>query len=117
MNNIWVVNKSIHAPTENDFYIGRGSVLGNPYTSKILHETKAQFKCSSKEESIKSYKNYLNKKIENKDKNICDELNKIYLKSLETDIYLVCYCKPKMCHGDIIKTIITAKLIKFLMKK
>jgi len=117
MHNIWVVNKSVHIPTENDFYIGRGSALGNPYTSQELEKTKATFKCSSKEEAIDSYKKYLNKKIKNKDKDICDKLNEIYLRVLESDAYLVCYCKPKMCHGDFIKGILLAKIIKFLMKK
>jgi hypothetical protein len=30
---ITVVNKYKHTPTENDVYIGRGSALGNPFTS------------------------------------------------------------------------------------
>ena len=34
MNNINIVNKKDHAPTDRDFYIGRGSVFGNPFTSK-----------------------------------------------------------------------------------
>jgi len=42
-------------------------------------------------------------KIKKKDKKICDELNRIY--NLK-EVNLVCFCKPKSCHGDIIKEII-----------
>ena len=63
---IEVVNKNSFTPdTEfsivpiKEFYIGRGSVLGNPYTSKKLEDTKALFQCDSREESINKYEEYL----------------------------------------------------------
>ena len=116
MHKIKVVNKSVHAPTDSDVYIGRGSNLGNPYTSKDLGKTKAEFQATNKEESLNSYKDYLNQKIKSGNNIICDELNKIYLMSLKGDVNLVCYCAPKGCHGDIIKGIVTAKLIKYYMR-
>lgn len=110
MGEIFVVNKYQHQKTNNDVYIGRGSALGNPFTSKELSKTKAQFQCSSREESVEKYREYLNQKILQKDKEICDILNKIYkkVKNNET-IYLVCFCKPKKCHGDIIRDVILSK--------
>jgi hypothetical protein len=36
MNVIHLVNKKDHTPTDKDFYIGGGSVFGNPFTSKDL---------------------------------------------------------------------------------
>ena len=112
---IHVVNKYIHNPTDNDYYIGRGSILGNPYTSKDLDKTKALYHCDTVEESILSYKKYLYDKITDKDFKICSELNSILLKARETDVYLVCFCKTiknpdKPCHGDIIKEILETKL-------
>ena len=104
---ITVVNKYKHTTTENDVYIGRGSVLGNPFTSIKDKVTKAEFICDSREESVESFKQYLLSKIAKKDKKICDELNRIY-KMKEAN--LVCFCKPKSCHGDIIKELIESKL-------
>lgn len=110
---IKVINKHKHISnnTSVDFYIGRGSPLGNPYTSIQDRKTKAEFVCSSREESISCYKEYLTKKISKKDKLICDKLNKIYLTAKSgKDVNLICFCKPKPCHGDIIKELIESKL-------
>ena len=107
---ILVVNKHKHSPTENDVYIGRGSILGNPYTSIKGKKTKAKFFCDSREESIKSFEKYIREKIENKDKVVCEELNRIWKLAKEGEVNLVCFCKPKSCHGDVIKNIIEEKL-------
>ena len=103
---ITVVNKYKHTPTENDVYIGRGSVLGNPFTSIKDRQTKAEFICENREESVESFRKYLLSKINKKDKEVCDELNKIYKMK---EVNLVCFCKPKSCHGDIIKEVIENK--------
>jgi hypothetical protein len=80
---IHVVNKSTHAPTNYDIYIGRGSALGNPYTSKDLTKTKAEFQCGNKEEALKNYKEYLLKKILERDKDICEDLNAIHTMAIK----------------------------------
>ena len=109
-NMITVVNKKKHTPTENDVYIGRGSVLGNPFTHLSWIETKADFICESRHEAIERYKTLINDKIKKKDKEYCAELNYIWTLAKAGDINLVCYCKPQSCHGDIIKSIIESKL-------
>lgn len=107
---IYVKNKHKSKPDKNDIYIGRGSVLGNPFTHLELEDTLAQYKCSNREEAISSYEKYIKNKIEKRDLKICDELNRIYIAAKKGDVNLVCYCKPKSCHGDIIKRIIEEKL-------
>lgn len=107
-----VVNKHKHKKTNFDIYIGRGSSLGNPFTHLNKDDTKAQFQCETRDEAISNYDNYIRKKIFEKDELICKELNKIYLMSLRNDVNLVCYCKPKSCHGDIIKNIIEEKMFE-----
>lgn len=103
---IQVVNKHKHKPTQNDFYIGRGSALGNPFTgSKELGNTKAQFKASSREEAIALYRNWLNEKIAEKNQLVSAALNQIYLRAKKGPVSLVCYCKPQSCHGDVIKEV------------
>lgn len=106
---ILVVNKHKHTPTNNDYYIGRGSALGNPYTSQDLDKTKAEFQAKDREESVYMYREYLLNKIKNKDPLICNELNKIYKLSKRGDINLVCFCAPKSCHGSVIKEVIESK--------
>ena len=106
---IFIVNKHKHFPTTNDIYIGRGSPLGNPYTH-IKEGTKAEFIVNDRDEAIKNYEIWINNKILNKDPSVCDALNKIYLIAKNGDVNLCCFCKPKSCHGDIIKKIIESKL-------
>lgn len=110
---ITVVNKHKHTPSTNDIYVGRGSILGNPYTSIQHKETKAEFVCSSPQESLTKFHEYFREKIITKDKKICDELNRIWkIAKLGQQVNLVCYCAPKPCHANIIKKIIEEKIIK-----
>lgn len=110
---IYVVNKYKHNITNNDIYIGRGSPLGNPFTSIKNKLTKAKYICETREESIKKYEIYLRKEILLKNKDICKELNNIYLREKNGfNTYLICFCKPKKCHGDIIKKIIYENINK-----
>ena len=104
---ITVVNKYKHTPTESDVYIGRGSVLGNPFTSRS-GKTKAKFVCDSREEAIESFRSYLMDNI--KKPEIRNELNRIYRMAKDGNVNLVCFCKPKACHGDVIKELIESKL-------
>ena len=109
---IKVVNTKTHVPNENsvDFYIGRGSVLGNPYTHIKTKNTQAAYIVETRYEAIEKYKEYIKERIEKKDQVVCDELNKLWKAAKNGDINLVCYCSPKSCHGDTIKTIIEQKL-------
>lgn len=110
---ITVVNRKTHKSTENDIYVGRGSVLGNPYTSNSFQETKAEFICKTREESLQNFFKHINEKITQKDEGICSELNRIWkLAKNGHDINLVCYCAPQACHATIIKNIIEDKLPK-----
>lgn len=106
-----VVNKYTHTLTPDDILICRGTPLGNPYTSIQYRETKAQFVCATREESLGSFNTYILERIAQKDKKICDELNRIWkiVKNGGT-VNLVCYCTPKPCHGNILKKIIESKL-------
>jgi|SRR3989304_2107418 len=64
-------------------YIGRGSIFGNPY--KIGRD-------GDRETVIKKYEKYARK-------------NKVLMESIQglpENAILGCFCKPKMCHGDVI---------------
>ncbi len=101
-----VVNKHKHKPTKNDVYIGRGSAVGNPYTHIKDRKTKADFICETREEAMDNYRNWLKEQIDDKNKIVTNVLNDIWKRNKKGDVNLVCFCKPKSCHGDIIKEII-----------
>ena len=100
---IQVVNKYAHKPdARHDVYIGRGSAFGNPFTHRPLANSKAQFKCVSREAAIASYKSYFFDRIR-KDIEFRKKLKDLSDISKAGDLNLICFCKPKSCHGDIIK--------------
>lgn len=114
---ITVVNKYKHTPTKNDIYIGRGSILGNPYTH--MKNTKARYMVESREVAVECYKrdlyNLLNDVIIENEQNLLnrifkqrylDELQRIKQLAEKGDVNLVCFCSPKACHGDVIKEIV-----------
>jgi hypothetical protein len=107
---IKVIHKKDTDKYENVIYIGRGSNLGNPYTSIKNRETLAEYTVDSRAESIECFRKYLNDCIERRDEKICVTLNQIYKLAISDEVYLSCYCKPKSCHGDVIKEIIELKI-------
>ena len=94
-----LANKNFHIATHRDFYIGRGSVLGNKWSHK--EGTKAEFICSTREEAIECYRQWLWKQLKSGNKTIINELEKI-----KPDSILVCYCVHPSgkvrCHGEVI---------------
>lgn len=82
-----------------DIYIGRPSLLGNPF--KLSNENE-----NEREEVIYKYSEYLNKSAA-----VCREINRLIdiVKSGQK-IRLICFCYPKACHGDVIRNLILTKL-------
>lgn len=112
-NMIQVVNKYKHKSTPNDFYIGRGSVFGNPYTH-LDGITKAQFEVATREEAIEKYREWFNKERVN-NPHMYAQLH-LMLEVMtgwnppEHGINLVCYCAPQACHGGVIKEYLESAL-------
>lgn len=67
-------------------YIGRGSPFGNPFPIR---------KNGTREEAIEKYRKWFHKKLE--DPEFKEKV--LALKGM----VLGCFCKPKACHGDVIK--------------
>jgi len=83
--------KVVHFKKESyDIYIGRPSKWGNPFSHKT--GTLAEFKVSTREESIEKYEDYLLSR-----KDLMDSLPELKNKILG------CWCKPSKCHGDVLK--------------
>lgn len=107
---IKVVNKKYHTPTEYDYYIARPSPVGNPFTHK-----KSKYKdvivVETRDDAIDMYKEWLEFKIKDGDQDVINELDKLMKFYIDKGkINLVCWCKPKRCHGDIIKDFMDKKL-------
>lgn len=111
---ILVYNKSFedYSMCPNNYYIGRGSILGNPYTHLPLKGTMAIYHTRNREEAIERYGGYFDLMYERDSefKAVVDEIYEKYKRG--EDIYFGCYCKPEPCHGDIIMQKLQKRLLK-----
>ena len=80
-----VVNKYTHSRTSDDVYIGRGSKWGNPFVIG---------RDGTREDVVRRYAEWI---VGRDDLLRC--LDEIRGKKL------VCYCAPKMCHGDVLRVL------------
>lgn len=81
----------VHCKREKyDVYVGRPSKWGNPFSHK--DKTIAQFKCATREESIKKYTEWLLTQT---------DLLGILKAELKGKV-LGCWCDPENCHGHIL---------------
>lgn len=104
LGTITVVNKYTFKPEVGDvvIYIGRGSPLGNPWPIKAgTSETR--------EVVIQRYKDNLPGKLSNEQ--TAQALNYIEQRVRDgCNVKLVCFCKPRACHGDWIKELVERNL-------
>lgn len=91
---IKVVNKNLDSGGF-PIYVGRGSVLGNPFVVG---------RDGSREEVIAKYRVWLWDKIQLREMKVLDALKWILVRERHERrvIKLACYCKPNACHGDVI---------------
>lgn len=101
----------------NNYYIGRPSVLGNPFTHNGVRTNLAKLSFKTREDAIAAYEKYFDT-MYGKDDEFTKAFDEIYehYKNGE-DIYLQCFCKPLACHGDIIADKLQRKLIKEKMEE
>lgn len=97
ISKINVVNRKTHTPQQSDYYIGRPSTLGNPFSIDM-----------GRAECISKYKTYIHEKLfDNVDPDIVQAfMDIINIGNKYGEVNLVCYCAPLPCHGDIIKSMI-----------
>ena len=76
--------------------IGRGSLFGNPFKMENKSDEERNRVCHE-------YEMYLFKAMGTPDCELMQALDILYKKwRRDGYLYLVCYCAPKDCHGDII---------------
>lgn len=93
----------VHCKREpHDVYIGRGSIWGNPASHK--KGTKAKIIVPTREDAVKYFLEYILVTPE-----LLGRLPELKDKTLG------CWCKPKLCHGDVIVYLINTLTAKGLM--
>lgn len=93
MGKITVWNRRDFGMGRTATYVGRGSVLGNPFVLR---------KHGNREEVIEKFRQLLWTDVQNKGA-LYDAIDSMAQRLNYEDINLVCYCAPKACHADIIK--------------
>ena len=107
LGKIIVVNKRNHKQCKYDYYVGRPSPLGNPYSHIADKKTLAQYVVPSREIAIGKYQKYLDKCIKDNVFNIHSSLQHLLKKyKAGEEIHLVCWCHPLPCHATAIKQLI-----------
>lgn len=88
-------------------YVGRPSVLGNPFSH--LEGTKALYRCKDRAEAVSRYEEWIREQI-NVDPDITKALKRLYKQWTDTGrLTLVCWCSPQVCHADILKKLLEEK--------
>lgn len=106
------------AKRPTDVYIGRPSLLGNPYASKpSKHATQS---VSSDAEAVREYRCYLQAQWLAKGKVKAELLRLARLYKETGTLHLICWCKLKVnddtpCHGDVIREAIEGIIAKGLV--
>jgi hypothetical protein len=109
---VYNVKTEDYSSHPNNFYIYRGTVLGNPFTYDGKRSSLARLSFRTKEEALSAYEEYFKRMYEMdiEFKMAVDEIYEKYKNG--EDIYLGCFCKPLSCHGDIIAKELQKRLIK-----
>ena len=88
------MKKVVHCKKEPyDVYIGRPSKWGNPFTHKNDGKTLAKYIVNSREEAVYEYYKWITK---GDGQHLLKDLSEL------KDKVLGCWCKPKLCHGDVL---------------
>lgn len=97
---ISVLNKHQSGIARDDVYIGRPSVLGNPFVIG---------RDGSRDECIEKYRHWLRVQRHSATPTgakVRDALAQIRWRVEHGPVNLVCFCAPRRCHGDVIKQLI-----------
>ena len=109
---VYNIKTEDYSSSPNNYYIGRPSILSNPFTHDGKRSNLARLSFKTREEALDAYEMYFYKMMEtnNEFRNAFNEIYEKY-KNGET-VYLGCFCKPLPCHGDFLAKEMQKKLIK-----
>lgn len=87
-------------------YIGRPSVLGNPFTHLPVANTLAKFSVATRDEAVDKYRDWLREQYKANPAVRKELLRLIAIYETTSELILICWCAPLKCHGDVLKRII-----------
>lgn len=96
---IHIVNKKTYKneyPEAYHEYIGRPSILGNPFSMKSEQD---------REQVVEQFRQWLREQWVN-EAPVWKRVEELAEINLTQDLVLVCWCAPLACHGEIIKNCI-----------
>ena len=89
-----------------DVKIDRTSPLGNPYPENIKNGQTRDVVCDY-------YQDWFNRQIQIQDSRVMDELRRLLLiQEYYGQLRIFCWCTPKRCHGETIKTFLEQHITK-----
>lgn len=117
---IYVINQNTFSEEFKSKYvfpIDRTTPLGNPFTHNGVRSNLAKLSFKTREEALEAYEKYF-KQSYGVNKELTEYFDEIYDAFKKgNDVYLVCHCKPKPCHGDFIERELNKKLILEKLKE
>ena len=87
----------------NHIYCGRGTPVGNPFVMSDKSDKERDRVCDA-------YGEWFEKEISKKWSPITDFVNNLVFSAIKGDINLGCFCAPKRCHCETIKSYIDKSL-------
>jgi len=92
---IRVVNKRARVPAGGHReYIGRPSILGNPYRIGID---------GNRAQVVEKFRAHLEELLKDPNHPVTRRITELAFIARSGDLFLVCFCSPQSCHGDVIK--------------
>lgn len=102
---IYIVNKKTFNREGIDptriVYVGRPSLLGNPFALEDGY---------TRMEAIARYSRFLVDMLKKGNTAFTFELDRLAQLASTGHLYLECFCSPKVCHAEVIRTLIIRRL-------
>lgn len=93
----------VYIGRENSYVHMDGCALGNPYDEKTY----------GRDECLRRYRWWLGEALSRKNRAVRDEMNRLWrLWREHGKLDLICWCAPKACHGDTIKSRLLQKAVE-----
>lgn len=109
---VYNVKTEDYSSHPNNYYIYRGTVLGNSFTHDGKRSSLARLSFKTREEALNAYEEYF-KRMYEMDEEFKRTVDEIYLKYKNgEDVYLGCFCAPLPCHGNVIAKQLQKRLIQ-----
>jgi len=113
---IKVINKK-NSPYVKGEYIGRPSILGNPYTHLKTSKFKDLILVKTRNQSVEFYDKWLEESLKNNVDVYLEFERLVDLYIQKSELNLICWCDPLPCHGHILREYIFKRVKEKFQKR